>query len=94
MEQDTIRVRIIELVDETGTPRAMLQADSQGMSGLIVHDARGTGTSATIGVHADGTPFLSLKKGQDNPSVFASVIDGVPVVNVVDENGEEATLSV
>jgi hypothetical protein len=35
MEQDTIRVRRIELVDETGAPRAWLQADSQGMSGHV-----------------------------------------------------------
>ena len=93
MEQDTIRARRIELVDEAGIPRAILKADSQGVTGLIVRQFGGTEASATIGIDAHGTPFLRLG-GQGEDRVFASATPGGPVVRVVDENGEEATLSV
>jgi len=93
MEQDTIRVRRIELVDETGTPRAILEADSQGVSGLIVGDVGGTGASASIGLDPNGVPFLLLGKGKDKDRVFASAAPDGPVVRVADENGQEATLS-
>ena len=94
MEQDTIRVRRIELVDETGTPRALLQGDSKGVSGLIVHDAGGSGTSASIGLDNQGTPFVLLGTGQNKARVLASVTAEGPVVQVIDDNGEEAALSV
>jgi len=94
MEQDTIRARRIELVDETGTPRAILRAESHGMSGLVVGDVGGTGTIASIGLDPDGTPFLLLGKGKDKDRVFASAALDGPVVRVADENGEEAPLSV
>jgi hypothetical protein len=94
MEQDTIRVRRLELVDEAGTPRALLQADSQGVSGLIVHDAGGTGTSASIGLDNQGTPFLLLSRGQNEARVFAGLTPDGPEVRVIDENGEEAALRV
>jgi hypothetical protein len=97
MEQDTIRARRIELVDETGTPRAILEADSQGLSGLMVRQFGQFGGAetgiATIGVDANGIPLLLLQ-GQGEDRVFASATPNGAVVKVVDENGEEATLSV
>jgi len=93
MEQDTIRAKRIELVDETGMPRAILKADSQGVTGLIVRQFGGTEASVTIGIDAHGTPFLRLG-GQGEDRVFASATPGGPVVRVVDENGAEASLSV
>jgi hypothetical protein len=51
MEQDTIRARRIELIDENGTTRAFLQAESQGVSGLVVVSPEGSGMSATIGMY-------------------------------------------
>jgi hypothetical protein len=94
MEQDTIRVRRIELVDETGAPRAWLQADSQGMSGLVVLDPGGTGMKASIGINDDGAPFLMLGT-EFRRSVFAGITsDGEAYVQVTDENGESKTLKV
>jgi hypothetical protein len=83
MEQDTIRVRRIELVDETGAPRAWLQAD-----------AGGTGMKASIGINDDGAPFLMLGT-EFRRSVFAGITsDGEAYVQVTDENGESKTLKV
>jgi hypothetical protein len=93
MEQDTIRARRIELVDETGTPRAILAANSQSVSGLMVSAVGGSAIAASIGVDRNGIPFLLLESGEKG-RVFASATPGGPVVRVIDENGEEKALSI
>jgi hypothetical protein len=94
MEQDTMRVRRIELIDENGTPRAILEGASQGVSGLIVHDVTETGTSASIGLDNNGIPFLLLVVGgREKGRVFACATPDGPVIRVVDENGEEKDLT-
>jgi len=93
MEQDTIRVRSIELVDETGTKRAVLEANSQGMSGLMVSAAGETGITASIGVDRNGIPFLLLGS-EEQGRVLASVTPDGPRVHLIDENGQEEILNV
>jgi hypothetical protein len=92
MEQDTIRARRIELVDETGTTRAILEAGSQSVSGLMLSAIGGREITASIGVDGNDIPFLLLGS-EDQGRVFAGVTPAGPVVRVVDENGEEKDLT-
>jgi hypothetical protein len=93
MDQDTIRARRIELVDETGTPRAILEAGSQSVSGLMLSAVGGRGITASIGVDRNDSPFLLLGS-EEKGRIFAGATPDGPVVRVIDKNGEEAVLSV
>jgi len=92
MEQDTIRARRIELIDENGTTRAFLQAKSQGVSGLFVVSPEGSGMSATIGMY-NGIPYLVLG-GEGAGTVYASLNSHGPYVRVSDGKGKHKTFKV
>jgi hypothetical protein len=93
MEQDTIRARRIELIDETGTQRAVLTASSQSWSGLVVHNfgSEQSGVSASIGVNEAGVPFV-LVGDPEQGSVFVSVTSNGPDVRKIDANGQAEVL--
>jgi hypothetical protein len=95
LEETRIRARTIELVDEAGTPRVLLQASSDGTASLTVHSigGEGTGMMASIGIHKDGSPFLVLGS-EDKGKVFASVLPAGPGVTLIDENGKQKTFTI
>lgn len=94
MEQDTIRARRIELVDDEGNPRVIIDGAgfTEGFVGIVARGEDGTTSTLTLGIGSPGPygpgPYLRLSHGKAHVEVGFGA-DGNPIVSTRDIGGEE-----
>lgn len=88
MEQDTIRARSIELVNERGETGLVLHGGGGDIEpGLIVYGPEGQSAVAIIVRREDGVPNIMATSAAGTAIQATFDPDGTPVVNVRDTDG-------
>lgn len=90
MEQDTIRARSIELVNERGERSLVLDGGGGDREpGLVVYGPEGQSAVAIIVRLEDGVPNIMATSAAGTAIQATFDPDGTPVVNVRDTDGED-----
>ncbi|MEJ7872097.1 MAG: hypothetical protein WKF67_07535 [Rubrobacteraceae bacterium] len=90
MEQDTIRARSIELVNERGERGLVLDGGGGDREpGLVVYGPGGQSAVAIIVRREDGVPVVMATSAAGTAIQATFNPDGTPVVNVQDTDGED-----
>ncbi len=90
MEQDTIRARNIELVNERGELGLALDGGGGDREpGLVVYGPGGQSAVAIIVRREDGVPNIMATSAAGTAIQATFDPDGTPVVNVRDTDGED-----
>jgi hypothetical protein len=94
MEQEAIRARSIELVNDLGEPSLMLDGGGgDSDAGIIVYGPRGPESSVTILVRRDtGMPYIMANTEAGSAVLFTFDQDGEPEIHVRDTDGQDRTL--
>jgi hypothetical protein len=87
MEQDTIRTRRIELIDQDGTTKAILEAGRGKGSGVVLGGVEEGSPNAAVAVNDEGEPFLLLESDADH--IFAALLSTGPKIRLRDKAGNE-----
>lgn len=90
MEQDIIRARTIELVNERGERGLVLDGGGGDREpGLVVYGPGGQSAVVIIVRREDGVPMLMVTNAVGTAMQATFDPDGTPVVNVRDTDGED-----
>lgn len=95
MEEEPIRARSIELVDENGNPSLKLDGGGgEREPGIIIYGPNGTESSIGILVRREnGMPYIMASTAQGTVVQFTFNPDGTPVVNLRDQDGDHRTIT-
>ncbi len=96
LEQETIRARRIELEDDEGNLKLVLEggkARGEENPGLIVYGPDGPASGVAISVNLEsGVPYIAAYTVGDG-RMLLTFFDGVAVVQMKNEDGTEGTLT-
>jgi hypothetical protein len=85
---DLVRTKRLELVDEVGKVRAVLDMTENAPLGLHLHDAAGK-TRVELGLAPDGTPSLKLRDAAGMARTALIVhFEGSPTMGLFDAAGK------
>ena len=95
MEQDTIRARSIELVNERGERTLVLDGGGEGREpGMIVYGTDGPASAVTILVRRDtGMPYIMANTAAGTVVLLTFEPDGTPTIQLRDQDGNERIIN-
>lgn len=95
MDQDTIRARSIELVDEYGQPSLKLDGGGGDREpGIIIYGPDGPESSIALLVRREnGMPYIMANTAAGTVVQFTFNPDGTPVVHLRDQDGDYRTIT-
>jgi len=87
----TLRARRLELIDEEGRPRAILQVTAKGAPSLAFYDKKGSGT-VILGANPDQSAMLLFRGREGSKAKFAIEADGSPTMVLFDRKGKARSI--